>query len=103
MKERRGRACSASGTRKGRQPKLDKKVEEDLIAENQRLRMEIEYLRLYRIIIFVQLRCQIFRQIVQIECRWAGARQTKFVQDDGKDASNVNQRTLCVLLKRRSR
>ena len=45
MKERRGRACSASGTRKGRPPKLDKKVEEDLIAENQRLRMEIDYLK----------------------------------------------------------
>ena len=45
MKERRGRACSASGTRKGRPPKLDKKVEEDLIAENQRLKMEIEYLK----------------------------------------------------------
>ena len=45
MKERRGRACKASGTRKGRPPKLDKKVEEDLIAENQRLRMEIEYLK----------------------------------------------------------
>ena len=45
MKERRGRACSAGGTRKGRPPKLDKKVEEDLISENQRLRMEIEYLK----------------------------------------------------------
>ncbi len=45
MKERRGRACAASGTRKGRPPKLDPKVEEDLIAENQRLRMEIEYLK----------------------------------------------------------
>ena len=45
MKGRRGRACSTSGTRKGRPPKLDKKVEEDLIAENQRLRMEIEYLK----------------------------------------------------------
>jgi regulator of replication initiation timing len=45
MKERRGRACAASGARKGRAPKLDKKVEEDLIAENQRLRMEIEYLK----------------------------------------------------------
>ncbi len=45
MRERRGRACKASGTRKGRPPKLDKKVEEDLIAENQRLRMEIEYLK----------------------------------------------------------
>ncbi len=45
MKERRGRACVASGTRKGRPPKLDKQVEEDLIAENQRLRMEIEYLK----------------------------------------------------------
>ena len=45
MKERRGRACKASGTKKGRPPKLDKKVEEDLIAENQRLRMEIDYLK----------------------------------------------------------
>lgn len=45
MKERRGRACAAGSTRRGRPPKLDKKVEEDLIAENQRLRMEIEYLK----------------------------------------------------------
>ena len=45
MKERRGRACKADGTRKGRPPKLDQKVEEDLIAENQRLRMEIDYLK----------------------------------------------------------
>ena len=45
MKERRGRACNASGSNKGRPPKLDRKVEEDLIAENQRLRMEIEYLK----------------------------------------------------------
>ena len=45
MKERRGRACRASETRKGRPPKLDKKVDEDLIAENQRLRMEIENLK----------------------------------------------------------
>ena len=43
--ERRGRASSASGTQKGRKPKLDKQVEEDLIAENQRLRMEIDYLK----------------------------------------------------------
>ena len=39
MKERRGKGS------KGKPPKLDKKVEEDLIAENQRLRMEIEYLK----------------------------------------------------------
>ena len=45
MKEHRGKACKESGTRKGRPPKLDKTVEEDLIAENQRLRMEIEYLK----------------------------------------------------------
>ena len=45
MKERRGRASKASGSNKGRPPKLDRKVEEDLIAENQRLRMEIEYLK----------------------------------------------------------
>ena len=43
--ERRGRACAASGTQKGRKPKLDKETEEDLIAENQRLRMEIDYLK----------------------------------------------------------
>ena len=42
MKERRGKA---SGSKKGRPSKLDKKTEEDLIAENQRLRMEIEYLK----------------------------------------------------------
>jgi len=40
--ERRGRA---SGPRKGRPPKLDKKVEGDLIAENQRLRAEVDYLK----------------------------------------------------------
>jgi len=45
MKERRGKASATSGSRKGRPPKLDPKVEEDLIAENQRLRMEIEYLK----------------------------------------------------------
>ncbi len=45
MKERRGEACKSSGTRKGRPPKLEKRIEEDLIAENQRLRMEIEYLK----------------------------------------------------------
>ena len=52
MKERRGRACKESGARKGRPLKLDKKVKEDLIAENQRLRqqlqdtqMEIDYLK----------------------------------------------------------
>ena len=42
MKERRGKSY---GNKKGRPPKLDKKVEEDLIAENQRLKMEIEYLK----------------------------------------------------------
>lgn len=39
MEERRGSKS------KGRPPKLDKSVEEDLIAENQRLQMEIEYLK----------------------------------------------------------
>ena len=43
--ERRGRASLASGTKKGRPPKLDKKVEEDLIAEVQRLRAENAYLK----------------------------------------------------------
>ena len=40
--ERRGRAV---GGNKGRPPKLAKQVEEDLIAENQRLRAEIDYLK----------------------------------------------------------
>ena len=44
MKDNRGKP-SLSGKKRGRPPKLDKKVEEDLIAENQRLRMEIEYLK----------------------------------------------------------
>ena len=43
--ERRGRASAASGTRKGRISKLNKQVEEDLIAENQRLRAEVAYLK----------------------------------------------------------
>ena len=44
-KERRGRASLASGTQKGRKPKLTKQVEEDLIAEVQRLRAENAYLK----------------------------------------------------------
>ena len=43
MKERRGKSNTCG--KRGRPPKLDRKVEEDLIAENQRLRMEIEYLK----------------------------------------------------------
>lgn len=43
--ERRGRASAASGTQKGLPPKLQKQVEEDLIAENQRLRAEVAYLK----------------------------------------------------------
>ena len=40
IKERRGRGS------KDRTPKLDKKTKKDLIAENQRLRMEMEYLKI---------------------------------------------------------
>ena len=54
--ERRGRACASSGTRKGRKPKLDKQVEEDLIAENQRLRMEIDYLKKLRALVLEEER-----------------------------------------------
>ena len=56
MKERRGRAGKSSGTRKGRYPKFDKKVEEDLIAENQRLRMEIDYLKKLRALVLAEER-----------------------------------------------
>ena len=44
VKDNRGRP-TVNGKKRGRPPKLDKQVEEDLIAENQRLRMEIEYLK----------------------------------------------------------
>ena len=54
--ERRGRACAASGTQKGRKPELDKQLEEDLIAENQRLRMEIDYLKKLRALILEEER-----------------------------------------------
>ena len=56
MIERRGRAYSTSGARKGRPPKLDKKVEEDLIAENQRLRMGIEYLKKLSALVLAEAR-----------------------------------------------
>ena len=54
--ERRGRACAASGTQKGRKTKLDKQVEEDLIAENQRRRMEIDYLKKLRALVLEEER-----------------------------------------------
>ena len=45
--ERRGRAKKMDNPKKGRPRKkpLDKEVENDLIAENQRLKEELEYLR----------------------------------------------------------
>ena len=46
-------------------------------------------LRLYRAKIVRVLRSQIFRQIVQIERRHAGACQAKAVQYDGKYASKT--------------
>lgn len=45
MKEKRGRAKKADIPSIGRPKKLSQKAEEDLITENQRLRMENEYLK----------------------------------------------------------
>ena len=56
MKERHGRSSATNGTRKGCPPKLDKRVEEDLIAENQRLRMEIEYLKKLSVLVLAEER-----------------------------------------------
>ena len=47
------------------------------------------------------MRSQIFRQIVQIERRQAGACQAKFVQYGGKDASKRAEKALagnCAVL-----
>lgn len=44
-KERRGRSTVSAGVRKGRPPKFSKQVEEDLLAEVQRLRAENDYLK----------------------------------------------------------
>ena len=43
--ERRGRRSTAGCTQKGHRPKLDKRVEEDLIPEVQLLRAEVAYLK----------------------------------------------------------
>ena len=43
--ERTAKSKNNTSGKRGRPPKLDPTVEEDLIAENQRLRMEIEYLK----------------------------------------------------------
>nr|WP_276317183.1 helix-turn-helix domain-containing protein [Anaerosphaera multitolerans] len=43
--ERRGRSKVSDGVRKGRLKKLSKEITDDLIKENQRLKMENEYLK----------------------------------------------------------
>lgn len=55
MKDKRGKT-SVNGKKRGRPPKLDKKIEEDLIAENQRLRMENEYLKKLRALVLAEER-----------------------------------------------
>ena len=45
FEERRGRSKATDGVRKGRPKKLSKEIEDDLVKENQRLRMENEYLK----------------------------------------------------------
>lgn len=54
--DHRGRPNAANGKRGGRKPKLNKKVEEDLIAENQRLRAEVAYLKKLRALVLEEER-----------------------------------------------
>ena len=49
--EHRGRASATSVTKRGRPSKLDNKTENDLIAENQRLRMENAVLKKYHTLV----------------------------------------------------
>ena len=44
----------------------------------------------------MRLRRQIFRQVVQIERSRADARQARFVQNDGKDASKRAAKALAA-------
>ena len=68
-KDNRGRP-TVNGKKRGRPPKLDKQVEEDLIAENQRLRMENEYLK--KLNALVQERIERERnQVAAIHRRWS--------------------------------
>ena len=54
--ERRGRSST------GRPPKLSKQVEEDLIAENQRLRAELAYLKKLQALVLEEERHQSKKQ-----------------------------------------
>ena len=56
MKKRLCSTCKTSETKKVCLPKLDKKTEKDLIAENQRLRMEIDYLKKLRALVLAEER-----------------------------------------------
>lgn len=54
--ERRGRPSSATGKKQRCSAKLDKKVEEDLIAEVQRLRAENAYLKKLNVLVSERVR-----------------------------------------------
>ena len=51
LAERRGRASAASGVQKGRKAQLSAAQEKSILAENQQLRMENEYLKKLRALI----------------------------------------------------
>lgn len=56
--DRRGRARTASGGKKGYPAKLQKEVEEDLLGDVQRLRAEVDYLKNLYALVLVDQRCQ---------------------------------------------
>ena len=61
-----------------------------------RLNCKVFFLGQYHTVLVVQLRCQIFRQSIQIEAARVAPLPTKFVTNAGKDASKCAAKASAV-------